>query len=144
MLRTNCKFNGMLHTNLIFTIYVVSFKYMFRDFDMIIKGSIDVYQLIATIAYTPAPPVLSLVPAYEVCVHEWLDQGRGPLKTFHLHRNSTRASTCCRAHGGKWNLRGRIGKEPSVLRVAGQPPYPPHTQANRGGGGESLCNRRTV
>ena len=30
--------------------------------------------------------VLSLVPVYEVCVCEWLDQRRGPLKTFHLHR----------------------------------------------------------
>ena len=29
--------------------------------------------------------VLSLVTAYEVCVCEWLDQRRGPLKTFHLH-----------------------------------------------------------
>ena len=45
--------------------------------------------------------VLSLVPAYEVCVCDWLDQMRGPLKTFHFHRNSTLSCTCGEAHGEK-------------------------------------------
>ena len=77
--------------------------------------------------------VLSLVPAYEVRVCEWLNQRRGPFKTFHLHRNSARASTCGGAHGGKWNLRGSLEKEPSVLRLLYR--LPPHTYTGRPGVG---------
>ena len=46
--------------------------------------------------------ISSLVPAYEVCVLEWLDWRRGPLKIFHLHRDSARAGMCAGGHGGKW------------------------------------------
>ena len=38
--------------------------------------------------------ISALVPAYEVCVCEWLDRRRGPLKIFHLHRESAQSGMC--------------------------------------------------
>ena len=98
--------------------------------------------------------VLSLVPAYEVCVCKW---GGAPCTHSTFIEIAPGAVKYSGAHGGKWNLRGRIGKELSVMQVSLQPPphppvslcigqgsLPPHIHRLTGGWGDRLSIRGTV
>jgi len=75
--------------------------------------------------------ISALVPAYEVCVCEWLDRRRGPLKIFYLPRESARAYMC----GGA--LLSSVYISQTVVCAAGcnSASLPTHSQADRGVGG---------